>query len=196
MHLPLCVCVSVCLSVFISGSISIYPFLFDFSPCVCVCVCVCFLIFYVENSVEAANQTLKHFPPSPTDFQWYTKSDITIGPKTRRTDGTHLCLHDEIIPIGCVLPPCEWLVNDLKQNHVTWGWPFDLTEHFSSIFSLFLSLSFFFLLFVLSIICFLFGFFFPSSLYLNFFMTNNFLYFVLAKNFFFLSVWTRMVCTL
>ena len=144
-HLPLCVCVCVCVCVCLHFWFNIHLSIFVWFFSVCVCVCVCFLIFYVENSVEAANQTLKHFPsPSPTDFQWYTKSDITIGPKTRRTDGTHLCLHDEIIPIGCVLPPCEWLVNDLKQNHVTWGWPFDLTEHFSSIFSLFLSLSVFF----------------------------------------------------
>ena len=142
MHLPLCVCVCVCVSVFISGSISIYPFLFDFSPCVCVCVFSYILCWKFRWSSKPNSETFP--PPSPTDFQWYTKSDITIGPKTRRTDGTHLCLHDEIIPIGCVLPPCEWLVNDLKQNHVTWGWPFDLTEHFSSIFSLFLSLSFFF----------------------------------------------------
>ena len=188
----MCVCVCVCLSSFLVQ----YPFIHFCLIFLRVCVCV-FSYILCWKFRWSSKPNSETFPlPLPHWFPMIYKIRHHNWPKDK-TDRRYALVspwwnYSYRLCAATLWMTCERLETKPRDLGLAlWlNWTFLL--YFLS-----LSLSLcFFLLFVLSIICFLFGFFFPSSLYLNFFMTNNFLYFVLAKNFFFLSVWTRMVCTL
>ena len=194
----MCVCVCVCVCLHFWFNIHLSIFVWFFSVCVCVCV---FLYFMLKIPLKQQTKLWNISPlpppsPLPHWFPMIYKIRHHNWPKDK-TDRRYALVspwwnYSYRLCAATLWMTCERLETKPRDLGLAlWlNWTFLL--YFLS-----LSLSLcFFLLFVLSIICFLFGFFFPSSLYLNFFMTNNFLYFVLAKNFFFLSVWTRMVCTL